>query len=426
MKKNILIYPCGADNAIEIYDSIRYSVHVNVYGANAHESIADIYFENAIIHLPKVEDKNFINKLNEVIAEYDIYLIFPTHDDVVYFLSQNSEAINTTVIGADKKINELSRSKKRTYSYFENFYFIPKIFSSITDLVDFPVFVKPDQGHGSIGAFKVNNKEEMDESIFDLNVVSEYLPGIEYSVDCFSDKNHQLLYAFPRNRSIIRNGVSHKNIEADNVTVKKCIEIAEQINNELSFKGLWFFQVKEDKAGNLKLLEICPRMATTMAFDRYKGVNLPLLTVFAYLGMEVKVHVIHEDVVLYRYSQTRPKYNYNYDKVYIDFDDTIIVNQKVCLDAIAFIYQCKNQNKKVYLITKHEFDIKQTLANYLISESLFDEIICINLNEDKYKYINHTEKTIFIDNFHKERKEIFENISIPVFDVEGIKSLLIN
>lgn len=426
MKKNILIYPCGADNAIEVYDSIRYSVHFNVYGANSHDSIADLYIENPIVHLPNISDENFIQKLNYVIDDYNIDLIFPTHDDIVYYFSQHLSDINTTIIGADRKINELSRYKKKTYAFFEEFYFTPRIFTSISDINEFPVFVKPDIGHGSLGAFKVNSSQEIEESVFLDNVVSEYLPGKEYTIDCFSDKNNQLLYAFPRERNIIRNGVSHKNIEPGKSTINKCFEIAKKINDQLDFKGLWFFQLKENKSGNLKLLEICPRIATTMAFDRYKGVNLPLLTTFAYLDMDVKIRIFHKDVVLYRYSQTKPKYNYSYQKVFIDFDDTIIINQKVCLDAIAFIYQCKNENKKVYLITKHEFDIIATLNNYNIPESLFDEIICMDLNEDKYKYIKDSQFSIFIDNFYKERKEVFEYLNIPVFDVEGIKTLLNN
>ncbi|MDE1208100.1 ATP-grasp domain-containing protein [Tenacibaculum larymnensis] len=425
MKKNILIYPCGTDNAIEIYESLKYSVHLNVYGGNSKNSIADLIYENDIIRIPNINENEFIEQLNEVIRKYDIKLIFPTHDDVVYFFSQNKNKINTQLVGAGTLINEVSRHKSKTYNFFKENDFVPKVYHDLSEIKSFPVFCKPDKGHGSIGAFKINTESELKDTFFSTNVITEFLPGAEYTVDCFSDKKNNLLYAFPRKRHLIRNGVSHINIEPEQGVIDKCFEIGKEINQKLNFKGLWFFQVKQDKNGNLKLLEVCPRMATTMAFDRYKGVNLPLLSVFAYLDMDVEINVIHENIELYRYSLTKARYRFEYENVYIDFDDTIIINGKVCIDAIAFIYQAKNQNKKVYLITKHEFDLKETLNKYHISSHLFDEIIHLNMDDLKYNFMTKP-SSIFIDNFYKERKEVFENTQIPVFDVDGIKSLIKN
>lgn len=423
MKKNILIYPCGADNALELFYSLRYSVHLNVFGANSKDSIADLVWDKEIIYLSNITAENFWEEINQLIETYEIDMIFPTHDDVVYFFSKNLEKISIPIVGAEPLINEISRYKSKTYNFFKDEKFIPQQFHSIKDIKEYPVFIKPDKGQGSIGARKIYSDRDITEEVFINEVICEYLPGKEYTVDCFSDKNNELLYVFPRERYLIRNGVSHINKEANKDVVEKCKYIADKLNKKLKFKGLWFFQVKEDKNGALKLLEICPRIATTMAFDRYKGVNLPLLSVFVHLGMDVFTQIIHKNVELYRYSQTKPKYNCTYEHVYIDFDDTIIINNKVCIDAIAFIYQAKNEGKKVHLITKHEFNLKETLDRYHIPMEIFDQIIHIKMDELKFERMTNS-SAIFIDNFYKERKEVFENLGIPVFDVEGIKGLL--
>lgn len=425
MKKNILIYPCGADNALEIYESLRYSLHLNVYGGNSQNSIADLLLENDVIYLPNISDDNFINEINKVIQDYQIDLIFPTHDDVVYYFSQHEDKIDTKIVGADKQINEICRYKSKTYDFFSEKNFIPKQYISLKEIVEFPVFCKPNKGQGSIGAFKINEASKLNESLFEENVITEFLPGEEYTVDCISDKDNQLLYAFPRKRHLIRNGVSHINKEPEKTIHDVCFSLGKEINEKLKFKGLWFFQVKADSKGQLKLLEICPRMATTMAFDRYKGVNLPLLTVFTYFDMPIEVRIFHKEIELYRYSQTKAMYDFHYDKVFIDFDDTLIINGKVCIDAISFIYQSKNLGKKVYLITKHEYDLQDTLKKYHIAENLFDEIIHMDMNDQKFKYMLKP-ASIFIDNFYKERKEVFEQTAMPVFDVDGIKSLIKN
>ena len=52
-------------------------------------------------------------------------------------------------------------------------------------------------------------------------------------------------------------GISFKSFEQK--LTKEIRSIAEIINEKLKFRGLWFFQLKEDYNGNLKLLEISTR-----------------------------------------------------------------------------------------------------------------------------------------------------------------------
>lgn len=425
MKKNILIYPCGADNAIEVYKSINHSVHLNVYGANSLESVSDLIFDKPILNLPNIDNINFINELNRLIDSFKIDVIFPTHDAVIYFLSKNQSSIKCKIIGGDPLTNEIARYKKNTYHKFNENDFSPKLYNSISEINDFPVFIKPNIGHGSVGAKKIILKNELNGINEEEYVITEYLPGKEFTVDCFTDKNGELLYSFARERYDVRNGVSSINIEGSDIVQQQVLKIAKEINKQLLFNGLWFFQVKEDSNGKLKLLEICTRIATTMAFARYKGVNLPLLSIFSNIGYEVKTLITNQKVKLFRYSDTKVKFDFDYDNVYLDFDDTLILNDKVCLNAIAFVYQCLNNNKHVFLITKHQYDIFETLKKYQISTSLFKKIIVIPMDEPKYKYINHN-KSIFIDNYYYEREEVFNKLGIPVFDVDLIDALIIN
>lgn len=422
-KIGVLIYPAGADNAIEFYQSIKHSLHFKVYGANSGESIANLIFDNPVITLPKINESDFIKEINKIIKDRNIEIIVPTHDDVIYFLAKNKKKINCKILNSNQDTNQICRYKKHTYIKFKNYDFCPTVFESIEDIIEYPIFAKPDKGQGSIGSKLICSKKEIENINWEYDVVTEYLPGEEYTVDCLTDKDGKLVYVFPRERTLIRNGVSHINIEPTKDIINDVEIIAENINKEIKFNGLWFFQVKKDKFGKLKLLEICPRIATTMAFSRYKGVNLPLLSLFSILNLSISTNIINENIKLYRYSDTKVKYNFHYNKVYIDFDDTLIINNKICLEAISFIYQCLNNNIDVFLISKHEYDIMQTLKKYKISPQIFKEIIILPMKASKYKYIN-PEDAIFIDNYYFERKEVFEHLDIPVFDVDLIKTLI--
>ena len=121
------------------------------------------------------------------------------------------------------------------------------------------------------------------------------------------------------------------------------------------------------------------------------------------------------------------RYNLNisYDDVFIDFDDTITIRGHINPMAIAFLYQCKNQNKRVHLLTRHEDDIHKDLAKYAISESLFDFVDCVT-KESKSSVIEKysTNKAIFIDNAYQERIDVATNCNIPTFDADAFEFLL--
>ena len=74
------------------------------------------------------------------------------------------------------------------------------------------------------------------------------------------------------------------------------------------------------------------------------------------------------------------------------------------------------------MITKHAKDIYETLEKYHIDKNIFKEIH-LKPGEMKSNVIKK-DKSIFIDNYFKERYEIHQNLNIPVFDVDAIECLI--
>lgn len=424
MKNKVLIFPSGAENALEVNEAIRYSVHIEVIPGSSRKDYSELMYENSVEYLPFLNEDNFISELNKIIKEKTIKFIFPTHDTAALFLTENQNKIDAYIISADYKTNFICRYKKETFNLLKNEFFCPKIYFNIAKHEEYPLFAKPNVGQGSQGIKKINNIEEHIDALKDKDLIyTEYLPGNEYTIDCFTDRHGDLLFSGIRKRAQIKMGISFKSYESSKLEVK-AKEIAEVINSKLSFRGLWFFQLKEDKHGDLKLLEVSTRVAGTMGYFRHKGVNLPLFSVYDALNMDVEIHKNCYKNILYRTTTNKYKYDIEYDKVYIDFDDTIIINDKVNKILLSFIYQCKNNHIKLFLITKHAYDIYDSLEKYCISPYLFDKIIELEIDDDKWRYIN-PDKSIFIDNFYKERKKVREKLNIPCFDVDFVESLII-
>ena len=66
MKKNILVFPCGSEIGLEIYRSLRYSIHFNLIGASSVEDHGRFVYENYIGGLPYITDSNFIDAIREI------------------------------------------------------------------------------------------------------------------------------------------------------------------------------------------------------------------------------------------------------------------------------------------------------------------------------------------------------------------------
>ena len=421
--KRILVFPAGSEISHEIFNALKYSKFVQLFGGTSINDHSEFMYKNLIEGFPRVTDDSFIDFLNEVIARYKIDCIYPAHDSVCYVLSENKEKIHAQVIITDFKTTKICRSKKETYNLFANEKFIPKVYENADDVLDYPVFLKPEVGEGSKGTKKVNNRQELD---FEIKknpsvLICEYLPGKEFTVDCFTNRRGELLSVNVRTRERIKSGIS---VKSQNVYLNDEVKvIANCINNKLAFRGAWFFQIKLDEHGMYKLLEISPRIPGTMGLSRNLGINFPLLTLFDFWDMEVEVSQAKYDIQVDRALSSAYKINVDYEHVYVDYDDTLIINNEINTLLMLFLYQCVNKNKKVHLISKHRGDFQIEIDKYKLPEILFEEICLLNEQEEKTDYI--TEKSaIFIDDSYKERKKVQEQLRIPVFDVDMVESLI--
>jgi hypothetical protein len=426
VKHNVLVFPCGSEIGLEIYRSIEFSTHFNVYGGSSVDDHGEYVYKNYIGGIPRVEDPNFVEALNEIIKDNKIKFIIPAHDSVVLKLAQaEAEAnLDCQVITSPLPTCDVARSKTRTYNEFEAVIATPTIYKEISDIPEtaWPIFMKPDVGQGSKGTHLAKNFGEAQFHIKHADsplILLEFLPGKEYTVDCFTDKNGVLTFAEGRERIRVANGISVASATVDD---PRFGGLANKINEKLVFNGAWFFQVKKNKDGDLVLMEIAPRIAGTMGLVRCKGTNLVLLSLFNALEYDVKVIENNYDMQIDRALENRYMHDINYSHVYLDFDDLVIFEGKVNPLVMAFVYQCLNDKVKVHLITRHKEDLDMTLETYRL-KGVFDEIIWLKNEEPKHEAIKEQD-AIFIDDSYAERQAVSQACKIPVFDAHMIESLI--
>ena len=423
-KRNILVFPCGSEIGLDIYSSVHYSTYFHLIGGSSVDDHGKFLYEDHIPNIPFVTADDFISRMVDIVKERQIDAIYPTMDLVITILMEHETELGCKVVSSPAETSRICLSKELTYQKLEGVVNIPKVYDvNNTPPSEFPVFVKPKIGYGARGTKKLNDKEELSSFLKGKNdlLILEYLPGEEFTVDCFTDKDGKLLYSAARKRNRVKGGISVNTSFVNNQD--EFTAIAERINSKIQFRGAWFYQVKRDKRGELSLLEIASRLGGSSLLSRAIGVNFALLSLFDIFDYNVTILKNDYQVELDRALGNKYKTNLEFDSVYCDYDDCLILDKTMInVDLVKFLYQCINKGKKIYLLTKHDGDIQKELKEFRL-DHLFDKIIHIEKDADKVDYINDY-NAIVIDDSNAERVNIKKKLNIPVFSPEMIDVLI--
>lgn len=411
-KQNVLVFPAGTEIANEVLNSLKNNKYFNVHCASSELKSFANYKTSVVDFLPYVDNVDFKKNLEELIVQKKIDFIIPAHDDVSYFLSTIENDISAKVIGHSYYVNDIVRFKDKTYDFFKDCLPLANVYYSVPISTDFPVFVKPKRGQGSLNAVKINSIEEYqnffkNHDIEDF-VVLEYLSGEEFTIDCFSHDGN-VLYCGARSREKTSRGISIlSTLVEDASSNAEFFDFANVICNKLCLSGAWFFQMKYDSKNMLKLLEVGPRVSGTMMLNRARGVNFIELSLFQKMGHDIDVVFNDIKASLARSLVPIYKHDISYDNLYVDFDDTLFIDEKtINTDVIKLIFIVKNRGGGVFLITKNvKNNLASTLKNYGIS-NIFDDIY--HLRKDQRKVDFMLPSSLLVDDSYSERKEALLN-----------------
>lgn len=292
-KPKILVFPCGTEIGLTIWDSLRHMNEIELWGASSADDHGRFVYKNYIGGLLMVGSPGFLVEMAIICDLHKIDYIYPAHDDVATALSGAN--MRATLIAPPPDVCKVCRSKRDTYNLFPEISPIQWTYERGENLA-IRWFCKPDKGQGSNGCYIIE-ADEIGRVDMKRYTIAEYLPGPEFTVDCFTDRHGVLRFCEGRNRTRIKNGVAVRTKRVVNPEFRRLAEI---IGSRLKMRGQWFFQVKEDSKGELKLLEIAPRPAGSSILWTAHGVYLPKLTVLDCMGLDVEIDFVEDSVEMDR------------------------------------------------------------------------------------------------------------------------------
>jgi carbamoyl-phosphate synthase large subunit len=281
--------------------------------ADCNDRASGRFLHPNFIQIPSAEDKQFIPFLLDYCQQNKIEVILPLVTKELLCFSQNLEdfkRVGVKIIVSETKSLAIANDKGLLYQNLRSKNIsVPEFFiiNQLDELIDavkqlgypeIPVCVKPTVSNGSRGvrilqevideydllfSHKPNHLystldkilKTLEERTFPTLLVSEYLPGDEFTVDCLVQKGIAKLI-LPRSREKMNAGIS---VQGTFQKHEQIIAYCRDILHSLNLSGPIGLQVKQNRQGVFQLLEINPRLQGTSVAAMGLNINLPALAI---------------------------------------------------------------------------------------------------------------------------------------------------
>jgi len=279
---NVLVTGAGGGVGQGIIKSLNLidDIAINLITADMSELAAGHYFGNKAFIVSACTSKKYTLELIKIFKREKIDFYFPGTDVELIYCAQNKnffkEKYNVHTVISSLETIMISNDKYKTANFLKknNLSYPDTIFANqaIIEDLKFPLILKPAIGHGSIGVFKINNKEELKKhNLEDPNYVIQELIGAENEeFTCTivkSNENFSLVLPLQRE---LRSGDTYR---ANPIKSNKIEKYVQAIAEKLDIDGGCNFQLRLDSQGNPKVFEINSRFSGTTPFCAQLGFN---------------------------------------------------------------------------------------------------------------------------------------------------------
>jgi carbamoyl-phosphate synthase large subunit len=317
-KIKVLMTGAGAPGGPGIIKALLKEPNVELIICDANEFASGRFLGVPFEKIPKATDPSFISEIINICLERSIQVIFPLVTlELFQFAASKPEfkKIGVRVIVSNESDLKIANNKRKLLDHLQNLGISVPKFRVATNYeeieracleLNYPtnaVVIKPSVSNGSRGVRILtesvseydllfnekpgnlfSNLKSIKEVLFDASfpelLVSEYLPGDEYTVDTIV-KDGKVKVIIPRKRIKMVGGISVAGIfEKNEGIINYCSDVIESMNLE----GPIGVQVKADVNGQYKVLEINPRIQGTSVAALGAGINLPLLAIYGAVG----------------------------------------------------------------------------------------------------------------------------------------------
>ena len=110
--------------------------------------------------------------------------------------------------------------------------------------------------------------------------------------------------------------------------------------------------------------------------------------------------------------------------LWFDLDETLVCRWKPIIEMLEFLKKCINHGHDIRLLTRHTFNVEETLKKINLRANIFSEIVVISKDKKKSQFVKKDHG--FIDNEFAERLDVRKNTGAFVMDLDQIDYVAFN
>ncbi|MFQ3575832.1 MAG: ATP-grasp domain-containing protein [Cytophagales bacterium] len=304
---NILLTSVGRRNYMVEYfqQALAKCGGGKVFALNSEINSPGLHVADKYSLCPLIYDENYETFLFNYCQENNIKLVVSLFDIELPLLSRFKDAFASkgiTIVVAEEWLSKTCNDKWLTQSFLkENGFNVVPSFLSITDFlnnqhnINYPVFVKPRWGMGSIGIQKAKNQDEVKfyfkavkEEVFssylkyeskdfenESVMIQQALPGHEHGLDVINDLNGNYITTVVKRKIAMRSGETDV---AETIDSPILMELGRKLSAICQHPGNMDVDVFFDGT-TAYILEMNPRFGGGYPFTHAAGIDLPLAMV---------------------------------------------------------------------------------------------------------------------------------------------------
>lgn len=274
------------------------------------------YIADKSYTVPKITDENYIKTILEICKKEEIKVILTLIDPEIELLAKNKEKfeeLGILVLTPSKETAEICFDKYKMFKYLtENNIKTTLTYGTLEEFkegynnkkIDFPVFIKPRTGSGSVGATKVENMKELELAMEqdETLIIQEFMKAEDLDADVYIDYiSKKPVAIFSKKKIETKIGGANKTISFKD---EKLFNTIKDIIKVFDFSGtidMDFFY----KNGEYYLSEINPRFGGAYIHAYGAGVDFPKLIINNIKGIENEENIgnYEEDIIMLMYDE---------------------------------------------------------------------------------------------------------------------------
>lgn len=267
---NVLILSAGTRNKIIEYFKNAIGNDGMVIATDCSVIAPSIYEADKHYIVPRMTEPGYIDVILDICKKEKINGVLSLIDPELSLLAKHEKdfaSIGTNIIGSSYELCEMSLDKMSMYTWLKNHNYNcassyinkDEFYKDLeSNLITYPVFVKPVRGSASLAISKVYNSETLDLLFSQQSnlMIQQYLDGQEIGADVYIDTvSGDVVSIFTKKKLVMRAGETDKAVSFKD---EKLFNLIEQFVKEAGYRGQIDIDIFEIN-GEYYISEVNPR-----------------------------------------------------------------------------------------------------------------------------------------------------------------------